>query len=299
MTPTQKGLTAALSANIIWGFTSILIKELRDYSSEQILFSRIIISLLFCWLFILFFKKPVFKQNIKAISNGGNKLFVLLILSGIFITLNWYTFIYVVNHVNLNTAAFAYMVCPIITAIAGFLILKEEITQLKYIGIGLALVSIVTLATGSFTDVIWSVIIASFYTFYIIAQRVLNHLDKVIVLGLNLIIALIITLPFLYGQFFEFPTDFLFWGFIISISIFFTLIPLFLSLYSLETLNSSTVGILIYINPVVAFSIAFLYFHESINSNQILAYTLLVIAIIIFNWKIVSSFFLKNRKIEG
>lgn len=299
MTPTQRGLIAALSANIVWGFTSIPIRALRNYSSEQILFSRIIISLTFCWLFVLFFKKSVFKQNIRAINEGGKKLIILLTLSGIFITLNWYAFIYVVNHVNLNTAAFAYMVCPIITAIAGFLILKEEITRLKFIGIGLAIISIITLATGSFTDVLWSVVTASFYTFYIITQRVLNHLDKVIVLGLNLVIALVITLPFLYGQIFQFPIDFVFWGLMVSISIFFTLIPLFLSLYSLETINSSTVGILIYINPVVAFSLAFLYFHESINQHQILAYALIVIAVIIFNWKIVNSFFYKNRRIEG
>lgn len=299
MTPTQKGLTAALSANIIWGFTSIPIRALRNYSSEQILFSRIIVSLIFCWLFILLFKRTVIKHNLEAIYNGGKPLILLLALSGVFITLNWYTFIYVVNHTNLNTAAFAYMVCPIITAIAGFLILKEEITRLKFIGISLALISIITLATGSLTDVLWSIITASFYTFYIITQRVLNHLDKVIVLGINLIIALIITLPFFYQQIFELPNDYIFWELTISISIFFTLIPLFLSLYSLETLNSSTVGILIYINPVVAFSTAFLYFHESINPNQIFAYSLLIIAVIIFNWKIASSFFIKNRKIEG
>jgi len=295
MTLKQKGLLAALSANTIWGFTSIPIRLLRTYPPEQILFFRIIISLIVCWTFILTYKKQCLKETFKTINSGGKKFYLLAICSGVLITLNWYAYIYVVNYVNLNSAAFAYMICPLITAVAGFLILKEEVSRLKFIAIGLALISITALATGSFTDVLWSVITAAFYAFYLIVQRILNSLDKIIVLGLQLIIALLLTLPFLYEQLLHIPTDLVFWELIVAISIFFTLIPLFLSLYALESLPSSTVGILIYINPVVAFHIAFLYFHESINLNQIFAYSLLVIAVIIFNWKIIYNSLYKDK----
>jgi chloramphenicol-sensitive protein RarD len=289
MTLKQKGLLAALSANTIWGFTSIPIRLLRTYPPEQILFFRIIISLAVCWTFILSYKKESLKLTLKAINTGGKKHYLLVISSGLLITLNWYAYIYVVNYVNLNTAAFAYMICPLITAVAGFIILKEEVSRLKFIAIGLALISIIALATGSFTDVLWSVITAAFYAFYLIVQRVLNSLDKIIVLGLQLIIAFVLTLPFFHEQLYHVPVDLTFWILVSAIAIVFTLIPLFLSLYALESLPSSTVGILIYINPVVAFSIAFLYFHESINPNQVLAYSLLVIAVIVFNWKIINS----------
>lgn len=296
MTNRQKGLVTALSANVMWGFTSIPIRQLKGHSPDQILFYRIILSLFFCLLFIFSFKRDALKQNMIVLKKEKKSIYFLIILSGILITLNWYAFIFVVNNINLNSAAFAYMVCPLITAIAGFIILKEEISRLKFIAIGLALISIIALATGSLTDVLWSVITAAFYAFYLIVQRVLNHLDKIIILALNLIVAFLITLPFLYTQFLNTPTDLSFWYLISSISIFFTLIPLALSLYSLETLPSSTAGILIYINPVVAFSIAFLYFHESINPNQIFAYALLIIAVIIFNWKIIYSFFSQDKK---
>ncbi len=289
MTSKQRGLLAALSANSIWGFTSVPIRLLRTYPPEQILFFRIIISLIICWSFIIAYRRPHLKQTVKSISLGGKKSFLLLVASGILITLNWYAYIYVVNYVNLNSAAFAYMVCPLITAIAGFLILKEEVSRLKFIGIGLALISIMALGTGSLTDVVWSVITATFYAFYLIVQRVLNSLDKIIVLGFQLAIALLLVLPFCYEHFFSIPTTFIFWELIFSISIFFTLIPLLLSLYALESLPSSTVGILIYINPVVAFSVAFFYFHESISQYQVLAYSLLVFAVIVFNWQILRN----------
>ena len=78
----------------------------------------------------------------------------------------------------------------------------------------------------------------------------------------------------------------------------FTIIPLFLSLYSLIGLPSSTMGILIYANPLVAFAVAIFYFHESINQQQILAYALLLLAVIVFNWALVDSLLARYRKQE-
>ena len=71
---------------------------------------------------------------------------------------------------SLKSAAFAYMVCPLITALGGFLILKEKLSSRKFIAIGIAALSIIILAWGSAPDVSWSVFIASFYAFYLIVQ---------------------------------------------------------------------------------------------------------------------------------
>lgn len=294
-------LSSALLANIIWGFISIAFRFLKEYSAEQILYYRIFVSFVICWLIILFINGKKLKADIKEITSHTGKiafkLYGLIFLSGVFITLNWFTFIYVVNNVNLKSAAFAYMVCPLITALGGFIILKEELSRLKFIGITLAIVSIFILATGSFTDVIWSITTAAFYAFFLIIQRVIQNISKLNMLGFQLVIALGLVLPlfFIFPQ--PAPQSLSFWIDIIIISIVFTIIPLLLSLYALSVLPSSTVGILIYINPVVAFSIAFFYFHEGIKANQILAYVLLVIAVIIFNFKILKdSFFKVNQK---
>lgn len=293
---------AALSANIIWGFVSIPIRLLKAYPAEQILFFRILTSLFICWLFILLFQRNKLIKDLKLLKTGyefsNKKLRLLLLTSGFLITFNWYAFIYVINHVSLNSAAFAYMVCPLITALAGFVLLKEEISRLKFIGIGLAVISVIILATGSLRDVTWSVITASFYAFYLITQRVMQSLDKINVLGMQLAIAFCIILPVYIFVANDVTTDWIFWLNIIIIAVVFTLIPLFLSLYALEGLPSSTVGIIIYINPIIAFCVAFLYFHESIQINQIFAYTLLLVAVIIFNWKIFSNTLGKFRKRE-
>lgn len=102
---------------------------LQDYPSEQILYYRIFTSLLLTWAYILLFRKSHIKSDIEYIQKeeiySVKKIIWLSLLAGLLITGNWFTYIYVVNNVSLKSAAFAYMVCPLITALGGFLILKE------------------------------------------------------------------------------------------------------------------------------------------------------------------------------
>jgi len=66
----------------------------------------------------------------------------------------------------------------------------------------------------------------------------------------------------------------------------FTIIPLFLNLYALKGMNSSAVGILMYTNPLINFLLAIFYFKENINLSQIMAYSLILVSIVIFNEKV-------------
>jgi chloramphenicol-sensitive protein RarD len=294
------GLLAALGANIIWGFFSIALRFLKDYSVDQILYYRIFVSFIICWIVIFLFNRKQLKADILQLRGDNDipklKLWFLIILSGVLITLNWFTFIYVVNNVNLKSGAFAYMVCPLITALGGFLILKEELSRLKLIAIAIAIISIIILATGSFTDVMWSVITAAFYAFFLVIQRIIKTISKLNMLGFQLLIALFLILPLFFINLKPIPLNLSFWVDIVIIAIFFTLLPLLLSLFALNSLPSSTVGIIIYVNPIVAFGVAFFYFHETIKANQLFAYGLLAIAVVIFNWKILKENIFKILK---
>lgn len=282
----------------MWGFFSIPLRNLKAYPSDEILLYRLITSLLITWLIILIFRKKKIKSDLAYLkaqdAPARKRILGLALLAAVLITANWYSFIYAVNHVSLTSAAFAYMVCPLITAMGGFLILKEPLSKIKLVALAIAFVSILILARGSLTDVLWSVFIASLYAFYLIIQRVITGLDKLNMLGAQLIISLILLFPMFYVKFTAMPTDAYFWINILVISVFFTIIPLFLSLYALIGMPSSTMGIIIYVNPIVAFAVAFLYFNESISSYQVYAYSLLLGAVIIFNWNVMSGLF--NRK---
>ncbi len=297
MNPKSLGLLAALSANIIWGFMSIPLRLIKSYDADQILYYRIIISFLISALLLVLFNKRKLKSDLSYMRTLQKKEYYgvvsLIFASGVLITLNWFAYIYVVNNINLKSAAFAYMICPLITALGGFLLLKEELSKLKMMAIGIAIVSIFILATGLIHEVLWSIVTAAFYAFFLIIQRRIKVINKLNMLAFQLVVALFLITPlfFIFPQ--PFPTDGFFWINMFIISLFFTVLPLLLSMIALISLPSSTVGILIYINPVVAFSVAFFYFNEHVQVNQLLAYLLLIMAVIIFNFKIIRQSYMR------
>lgn len=300
MAPKSKYLFAAFLSVAIWGFFSIPLRNLIAFPSQEILYYRIFASLIVIWVAILLFRKKQLREDLKyfqSVTKRERKIIVWQIVGAtVLLTLNWYTFIYAVNNVSLKSAAFAYMVCPLITAFGGFLILKEELSKIKLISLGIALISILLLATGSFKEVLWSVGIAALYAFYLIIQRKMQHLDKLNVLALQITLAVVLMLPFYLYHHESFPVGVWFWGHIVIIAIVFMVIPLFLSLYALIGIPSSTLGIIIYLNPIIAFAVAVLYFNEHISVNQLLAYLLLLFAVLLFNWNLIKDIFTFSRK---
>jgi chloramphenicol-sensitive protein RarD len=293
-------LLAAFLSVAIWGFFSIPLRNLKEFPSEEILYYRIFTSLIVIWIAILLFRRKYLRKDLqyyKSVTLRERKVIIWQIVgASILLTLNWYTFIYAVNNVSLKSAAFAYMVCPLITAFGGYLILKEELSRIKLIALGIALLSIMLLATGSIVEVLWSVGIAALYAFYLIIQRKMQHLDKLNVLAVQIALAVVLMMPFYLYHHEAFPEGIWFWSHITIIAIVFTVIPLFLSLYSLIGIPSSTLGIIIYLNPIIAFAIAVLYFNEQISFNQLLAYLLLLFAVFLFNWYLIKDIFNFRRK---
>jgi len=79
------------------------------------------------------------------------------------------------------------------------------------------------------------------------------------------------------------PTEFRFYFYIEIIAVALTITPLFLNIYSLNGLNSSTVGMLLNINPTIAFALAVIVFREPVSSLQAIAYSIIFISVIVFN----------------
>jgi chloramphenicol-sensitive protein RarD len=71
---------------------------------------------------------------------------------------------------------------------------------------------------------------------------------------------------------------------ILVIAVFFTVIPLFLNLFALNKINSATIGILMYINPLINFTLAFIVFGEEMNGLQLIGYAIIAVALVLFNY---------------
>lgn len=292
-TSKSKYFIAGIIPYIIWGTMSIPLRNIKGFPPQEILYYRIFVSILMVWATILLFRRAALKKDIaifKLLSSAKKKNLILLtVLSAFLITGNWFTYIYAVNSVSLKAAAFAYMVCPLLTALCGFIILKEQLTNAKIVALILAFISIVLLATGSLHEVLWAILIASFYAVYVIVLKVIKDIDKFNFLGIQLILSGLMMLPMYLLSSNPFPTETFFWSHIFLIAVVFTIIPLFLNSYALLGMPSSALGILIYLNPIVAFTVAFFYFKEKIDLHQLFAYLLLLLSIFIFNVQLLRS----------
>lgn len=281
---------AAISAFIIWGFFSLALKPLHHYPSLDILFYRVFLCVILMLIISLGFRKKTVSETktyFKSLSLKEKRNLTLLTIGGaMLLTANWFIFIYVMNHISVKAASFAYLVCPIITTVFAYIILKDQLTKIQWGAVGLSIFSCVLLGYGHFQDVFYSLIVAATYALYLVIQKRNTQIDKFLLLTIQLVITAIVLLPFYPFYSGEIPTENSFYVYLLIIAVVFTIIPLFLNLYALKAVNSSTVGILLYINPLINFFLALFYYKEPISALQILAYSLILISIIIFNYKV-------------
>jgi chloramphenicol-sensitive protein RarD len=88
----------------------------------------------------------------------------------------------------------------------------------------------------------------------------------------------------------------MFYGYIELIAVAFTIIPLLLNLFALKKINSSTVGMLLNINPLITFLLAAFVYHEHLDKLQMAAYGIIFFAIVVFNFP---SLVLKQRVLSA
>lgn len=283
----DKYFLAAFTSFFIWGFFGLALRPLHDYASLDILFYRVFLASVVLLLINILFRKNELKIDLKIYQNLSfsqkRKTLFLTVFGGFLLIFNWYLFMYAVNHVSLQSASFAYLICPIITTILAFIILKEKLSNWQWLAVFLCVISCGILSYGHTKELLYSLIIAISFALYLISQRKNNQFDRFVILTIQLIIASLVILPFypIYSD--ELPTENLFYILLIVIVVLFTIIPLFLNLYALKGMNSSAVGILMYTNPLINFFLAIFYFHEDIQLSQFISYFLILVSILIFN----------------
>lgn len=284
----RKHYAAALSAFVIWGFFSIPLRALRDYSAGEILYFRIIFSVLVLAVVIAVFKRNDLKKEwvtFHSLSDQKRKTTIILtLLGGALLTINWLTFIYIVNNINIKSASFSYLICPVITAILGYVLLKERMTAIQWISVILCAVSCVLIGMSSAAELGYSFFTALTYALYLITQRKNQGFDRMIMLGVQTLFAFMILTFFVNYLVDDIPVSTKFYSIITFIAIAFTVLPLFLNLYALNKINSATIGILMYLNPIINFTVAFIVFKETVDDLQITGYAIIAIALVIFNF---------------
>lgn len=285
----QKHYAAAISAFVIWGFFSIPLRSLKEYAAGEILYFRILFSLFVLAVIIIGFRRAAFKRDVetlRAVFPGQRRTVIgLTLVGGALLSVNWLTFIYIVNNINIKTASFSYLICPVITAVLGYVLIGEKMTRVQWIAVALCTVSCILIGINSALELGYSVLTAFTYALYLITQRKNQGYDRMIILGIQVAFSFLILSAIFPYLVYTVPSAPDFYLTILIIAVVFTVLPLFLNLFALNKINSATIGILMYINPIFNFTLAFMLFKEDISLIQLSGYSIILVALVLFNYQ--------------
>ena len=166
----QKSIISAMMAYVLWGILPIYWKALKEVSPLYILASRIFWSFIFCVIFVTIIKKW---PEIKTILLD-KKRFIYCILSGIMVSLNWYTYIWAVNANFIIDASLGYYINPLVVVLFSALFFGERFNKWESLSVLLALVGVlfITLKIGKFPVV--ALVLALTFALYGVFKKKLN-----------------------------------------------------------------------------------------------------------------------------
>lgn len=284
----RKYYAAAVLAFVVWGFFPWVLKSLIGYAAGEILYFRIMFSSILLVLIVTLLRSSKLRKDLTVFrsypSGERTKIVLLWLAGGLLLTINWLTFIYTVNNVNIRTASFSYLICPVLTAALGYVVLKEKMTATQWVAVVLCAISCVLMGMNSVTELGYSFTTAITYGLYLVLQRLYKEFDRMTVLSVQILFSFLLLNIFSGYLIDSVPGETNFYLITATVAAVFTILPLFLNLYALVGMSSATVGILMYINPILNFTIAFIVFNEHVTTLQVTGYSIIAVALVIFNY---------------
>lgn len=283
----MKFYLSGFSAFALWGFSSLAVRPLSAYPSPDILFYRVLFAFALMLVVGLLFRGDVTRQNIarfRALEiKARKKVLALTLAGGVFLTSNWFFFIFIINHVNVKAASFSYLICPIVTMLLASFFLKEKLNRWQWAAVVLSVTACWLLSLGHSEDLMYSLIVAFSYGAYLVSQRANGGFDSLFMLTFHIAVALVILILLIPFYSFSLPAESYFYQYMAVLVILLTIVPLSLNLFALKGISSSAVGMLLYINPLINFVIAVSYFGEEVSLLQAISYLLIIFSILLFN----------------
>mgnify|MGYP002530887875 CR=1 FL=1 len=137
----KKGLIYAIACSVLWGVLPIYWQSLRPIESSVIIFYRIFLVGLVCFLASLkLYGMDEIKKHLKP---KGAKL--KYFLAGLLITANWSIYIWAVNADQVIQTCVGYYIEPLMVSIFGIIFFKEKLTAYKLTALVLAMAGVVVL----------------------------------------------------------------------------------------------------------------------------------------------------------
>jgi chloramphenicol-sensitive protein RarD len=275
----RRGLAFGATAYVMWGAFPLYFPLLEPANAVEILAQRMIWSLVV--MAILVWRLHLW-SSVRAVLADRRK-FGLLVIAAVAVSTNWGVYIWAVNSGHVIEASLGYFINPLLTILAGVVLLGERLRSLQWLAVGVASVAIVVLAVDSGRLPWIALTLAVSFTLYgFIKNRVgvgavesLTVETGVLALpAIATLTALGLTGNLVFGH--RGDTSAL-----LAASGLVTAIPLLLFAGASRRLPLSVVGLIQYLTPVLQFIVGVTYDHEQMSSSRWAGFGLVWVALVI------------------
>ena len=184
------GIIYTMGAYILWGILPIYWKLIDEVPALEILAHRVIWSFIFVLIIVVILKRKILK-NFFQVQMSQKKTWLGLFLASLFISINWFTYIYAVNTNHIVEASLGYYINPLIAVLLGVFVLREKVNKMQAISFVLAGIGVLYM-TISVGKIPWiSLILALSFGFYGLSKKLIK-VDSI----LGLLLETLFILPF-------------------------------------------------------------------------------------------------------
>ena len=277
-----KGISFTVGASLWWGIIGVIYFKFVSYASPlELTIHRTVWTALLLVLTTSYYSK--WKEFNKIIKYKTN-IFILL-LTGLLVSINWFTWLYAVSTNNLLDSALGYYIFPILSVFLGIIFLKEKYNRNKIISVILVILALIYFLI-KLGEVPWiGITVALTFSLYgLIRKKVKVSSDiGLLVETLLLTPVAIFLFVFLINKNLNIfsITDpllsfYLFWAGLM------TLIPLFWYTKGFKLIGIGPASMIFFLTPTAQFLLGLYYFNEPLILDELVAFIFIWVAVIIY-----------------
>ena len=286
----RTGLVFGGLSYALWGALPLYFLLLAPSGAFEIVAWRVLFSLVFCALIITVTRT----WTVLGRALRQRRLVWTMGLAGVFIFINWQTYVIAATTGHVVEAALGYFINPIVTVLLGVFVLRENLRRLQWVAIIVSCLAVVVLAVG-YGSLPWiSLILAfSFGLYGLIKKSVGPSVDAVTGLTLETawlapvaVVQLVVVSGLsgiTFGTVSPWHTASLLAAGII------TAVPLLLFAAAARRLPLTVLGLIQFVAPVLQFLVGVFILNEAMPFERWVGFGLVWVALIILTVDMVAS----------
>ncbi len=278
----QSGLIVGLVCYLLWGFLPLLFHALQDVGAVTIVADRTIASLFVVGAILLLRNRM---SEVAAALRDPQTL-RSMVISSVLLAANWLIFVWAVEQNQVLEASFGYFINPLVNVAIGMVLLGERQNPWQWTAIGVAILAIVIQAIGVGRFPWIAVSLALTFGFYGYFRKTAK-VGSASGLFVETLILTPLAIAYLAYTFIRDggvglhadPYHFL----LLLLTGPATAAPLLMFAYAVQRLRLTTIGMLQYLSPSIAFLLAITAFGEPINPVRLLSFGLIWLSLAIYS----------------